>query len=128
MCSSRSARHFEHLLTIITGKELTGGGVFAIVNAEVELFAEGDLALPAFELARPDFNGHVLIPYVVFHQGQVMRGEGALVAVVAVTDVVVVDEGVQLVVRGRHATVGLLTGGGGGSEGRETLRISDGLF
>jgi len=81
--------------------------MFAIMNAEVELFAEGDLALPTLEFILP-LNGHVLIPHMVFHQGQVMRCECALVAVVAVTDVVVVYERVQLVIRGGHATVGLL--------------------
>lgn len=42
--------------------------MFAIMNAEVELFAEGDLALPALEFILP-LNGHVLIPHMVFHQG-----------------------------------------------------------
>jgi len=86
--------------------------MFTVVNTEVELFAEGDLALPALEFILP-FNSHVLIPHVVFHKGQVMRCVCALVAVVAVIDIVVVDERVQLVVRGGHTTVRLLRDGDG---------------
>ena len=47
----------------------------------------------------------VFFSHVLLHQGQVMRGEGALVAIVTVVQVVVVDEGIELVLRSTHSTI-----------------------
>ena len=99
-------RHFEHLFTMVTRKELTGSLMFAVMNPQVELLTEGDLALSALELVLP-LNGHVLVANVVFHRRQFVGGEGTLVAVVTVADVVIIDEGIQLVLGGRHAALGL---------------------
>lgn len=98
--------HFKDLLTVIAGQELARGLVLAVVNPQVELLAEGDLAVPTLELVLP-LKGQMFFPHMILEDGQVMRSKDTLCTVVAVTEVVVVDESVDLVVGGRHSTVRL---------------------
>lgn len=97
-------RHLKHLFTKVTRQKLTRGLMLPIMDPQIELLAEGDLALPALELVLP-FNGHMFIPDMVLHQGQVMGRIGTLVAIVPMTDIIVVNEGVQLVLGGRDSAV-----------------------
>ena len=83
-------RHLEDLLAVIAGQELAAGLVLARVDAEVELLAEGHLAFLALETV---FSGtQVFIPCVFFDEGEVVGGVVTLVAVIPVSDVIIVYE------------------------------------
>ena len=69
---------------MVTGQELTGGLMFAIMNPQIELFTESDLALLTFEFIFT-FQSHVLFSYMIFESGQLMTGKGALITIVAMT-------------------------------------------
>ena len=78
--------------------------MFSIVNLQVELFAESDLALFALEFLFASLI-QVFFSHMLLHISQIMRGEGALVAIIAVLNVVVVNEGIELVLRSTHAAI-----------------------
>ena len=99
--------HLEDLLAVVARQEVARSLVLATVNPQIKLLAEGNLTLGALELAATlavgrDVRGKVLVLDVVLDDGEVVRAERALVAVVAMREVVVVDQAVQLVLRGRH--------------------------
>ncbi len=81
-------RHLEDLLAVIAGQELAAGLVLARMDAEVELLAEGHLAFLALKTVLS--GAQVFIPCVFFDDGEVVGGEVTLVAVIPVSDVIIV--------------------------------------
>jgi hypothetical protein len=88
--------NLEDLLAVIAGQKLAARLVFSGMNSEVELLAEGHLAVltlkSVLSRAQMFFTG------VVFDDGQVVGRKVALVAVVPVSDVIVVNQGQDFVV------------------------------
>ena len=89
--------HFEHLLTILTRKELTRGLVFSDVDLQVERLGERYHTLFALQIS---FISQVVHHHVLLDDGVIVRAEVALPAVVAVCLSVELDVHVDLGVSG----------------------------
>ena len=89
--------HFEHLLTILTGKELTRGFMFSDVDLQVERLGEGYHTLFALQIC---FISEVVRHNMLLHHGVIVGAEVALPAVVAVSLSVELDVDVDLRVPG----------------------------